>query len=166
MMAMRGQFAFTDPEATRQKCQEYFDSLARTRLVEVYDPEAQSKVWKEMPDGYRIPGIAGLSAFLGIDRRSFLGWCKRADSEDETIAAISHVLRAAKVQIEAAQEEALFDRDTHRGAAFSLAVNYDWGKEEEKRPDEAFQRQIIPPVADGVGLAIPKWKPEGDDDDG
>lgn len=168
-MADPFKFALSTPEEAEAKCQAYFDSLARTRHVEVWDPQAGNdqggkgaKVWKEVPADPRIPGMAGLAVALGMDRKSLINWMKRANAEDPNIAAIAHVLTRAKAQIEAEQELALFDKDTHRGAAFSLQVNYKWGEPEEKAPDEAFQRQILPPIPDGAGLAIPKWEPEGD----
>jgi hypothetical protein len=166
-MAEPFKFALASPEEAQAKCQAYFDSLARTRWVETWDPQADNgnggkgaKVWKEVPDDPRIPGMAGLAVALGMDRKSLINWMKRATSDDPNIAAIAHVLTRAKAQIEAAQELALFDKDMHRGAVFSLQVNYRWGEDDEKRPDEAFQRQILPPAADGAGLAIPKWEPE------
>lgn len=163
-MADPFKFSLTSPEEARAKCQAYFDSLARTEWVEVYDPDVGGKVAKEIPARSKIPGMAGLAVALGVNRRTLITWIGRAaSSDDPNIVAISHVIAQAKAQIEAAQEDALFDREAHRGALFSLQVNYGWGETEEKRPDETFQRQILPPVAGGAGLAVPKWEPEGDE---
>lgn len=153
-------FALTSPEEARQKCQAYFDSLARTKWVEVYDPQAEGKVWKEVPDDPKIPGLAGLAVALGVNRFTLLNWLKRANHADENVRAIAHVIAQAKAQIEAAQEAALFDKEAHRGAAFSLAVNYNWGAAEPPGAGEPFQRNIIPPAAEEELKAIPKWEPE------
>ncbi len=166
-MADPFKFALSSPEETREKCQAYFDSLARTKWVETYDPEAPNAdgspgrmVWKEVPDDPRIPGLAGLAVFLGMDRRSLINWLRRGDSEDPNLRAISHVLRAAKAQIEAAQEAALFNKEAHRGAAFSLTVNYGWGQPGNDEDAKPFERNIIPPAAAEDLKAIPKWEPE------
>ena len=163
-MADPFKFALTSPEEAEAKCQAYFDSLARTRMVKTWDADAEQEVWKEVPDDPKIPGLAGLAVFLGMDRKSLLNWLKRGGSDDPNIAAIAHVLARAKAQVEAMQEEALFDKDTHRGAMFSLQVNYGWGSDERATPDE-FERTVLPPLADGKGLAIPKWQPEGSADE-
>lgn len=160
-------FALQSPEETRERCQKYFDSLARTKWVEVYDPSILNadgtkgaKVYKEVPDDPRIPGVAGLAVALGVNRFTLLNWLKRADAEDENIRAIAHVIAQAKAQIEAAQEAALFDKEAHRGAAFSLAVNYKWGAADTPGSGQPFQRNIIPPAAEEELKAIPKWEPE------
>jgi hypothetical protein len=164
-MAERFKFAIKTPEEAVEKCQAYFDSLQQTKWAEVYDPEAGGKVFKEIPDRPKIPGLAGLAVFLGMDRRSLINWLKRDTSEDPTIAHISRVLAQAKAMIEAEQERALFDRETFRGAQFSLHVNYKWGGTEADTVAPEFQRQILPPLSSGENLAIPKWQPEGAGDE-
>lgn len=159
-MAEPFQFALQSPEETREKCQKYFDSLARTKWVEVFDPKAQGKVWQEVPDIPRIPGMAGLAVALGMNRISLLNWLKRGNHEDPNIRAIVHVLAQAKAQIEAEQEAALFDKEAHRGAAFSLAVNYGWGQAGPAEDAKPFERNIIPPASAEELKAIPKWEPE------
>lgn len=161
-MADPFKFAINSPEEAREKCQAYFDSLQRTKYVEVFDPKVEGKVWKEIPDDPRIPGLAGLAVALGVNRFTLLNWLKRADAEDENIRRIAHVIAQAKAQIEAAQEAALFDKEAHRGAAFSLAVNYKWGAAEDPSAGVPFQRNILPPAADDDLKAIPKWEPTDD----
>lgn len=168
-MADPFKFALSSPEEAQAKCQAYFDSLARTRWAKVWDPKAKredgklgAEVWKEIPADTKIPGLAGLAVALGMNRISLLNWLKRGNSDDPNIVAIVHVLARAKAQIEAEQEQALYDKETTRGAMFSLQVNYKWGAEDTVTP-QTFERQVLPPLADGQGLAIPKWQPEESD---
>lgn len=156
-----------DPDEARRLCQAYFDSLAKTKWAEVWDPDVPNEdgslgrlVHKEVPDGYRVPGVAGLAVALGMDRRSLLNWCKRGDDDNPVVVEISQILRAAKSAVEAAQEEALFDRETARGAMFALQSIYRWGVEDQNEAPTEFKREILPPIATGDALAVPKWEPE------
>jgi hypothetical protein len=170
-MADRFQHAFTDPEEVQKQVDEYFESLVIYAHREVYDPDLEGedgkpgcKIYKLVADGERMPGIAGLSYHLGINRRSFINWCSRAldEKQSEEVIAIAHVLIRAKSRIEMYQEQGLFDKERHRGSMFSLAVNYKWNAEEdtERGKGDAFVMNVIPPAVDSAEkLAIPKWEP-------
>jgi len=174
-MATKGTHALTNIADVRQEIDAYFEGLTRYSWQKIWNPQARSEKgelgdWdlKEMPDGEDMPGIAGLSYHLGINRRTFLNWCDRAKDETEPdwVREIARELIRAKSRIEMYQEQGLFDKTRHRGSMFSLSVNYKWrdGEETERGKGEAFVMNIIPPAeVSNETLAIPKWEPTEDE---
>lgn len=165
MMKDHWSVSFSTAEEVIALCEAYFDSLPRYQYLEVYDPDLEEKVWKNVQVGHSTPGLAGLAYALGVHRNTIFNWLKRADDEDEEVRAIVHVLTRAKARIEAMQEAALFDRETNKGAQFSLTVNYGWREnagEGGEGSGGAFIQNILPPAPADQRVAIPKW---GDDDE-
>lgn len=154
-------FKLTDHKVVHDTIEDYFKvELKRMVWGNVYDAGLEKNIFKEYQDGYHMPGIAGVSAHLGIHRRTFLEYCKGGESDNEELVLISHECSRAKMLIEAAQERGLFDRHAHRGSAFSLGVNYGWGADGDTGGSGGkFEMNNIAPVAEAK--AIPKW--EGED---
>lgn len=156
----QGIFALTDHKVVAERIQDYFKTeLKRMVHGEIYDEDLKVKVWKEYQDGFHMPGIAGVAAHIGIHRRTFFDYCKLVDDEDEELRLIAHECSRAKMLIEAAQERGLFDKQAHRGAMFSLGVNYGWGSDKDAGASGGkFEMNNIAPVANAT--AIPKWEGE------
>jgi hypothetical protein len=75
------------------------------------------------------------------------------------------IIARAKGRIAEWWEEALANREASNGAKFALEVNHGYGREDrEGGTGEGFAVQVIPPAEGEQLKAIPKWKPEGDDD--
>lgn len=149
-------FKLTDHKVVHDLIEDYFkNELKRMVFGRIYDEKLEKEVHKQYQDGFHMPGIAGVSAHLNINRRTFLEYCKGGDSEDQEKVLISRECSRAKVLIEAAQERGLFDREAHRGAMFSLNVNYGWGKDEAAGGGGSFEMKNITPSDNAV--AIPKW---------
>lgn len=154
-------FKLTDHKIVRERIEDYFKSeLKRMVFGRIYDDDLGKEVYKQYQDGFHMPGIAGVSAHLGITRRTFLDYCKGGDSEVEEKVLIARELLRAKMLIEAAQERGLFDKEAHRGSMFSLGVNYGWGKDDAGTGGGKFEMKNISPATEA--RAIPKW--EGEDD--
>ena len=165
-MATQGTWALTNPSRVRKRIRDYFEGLKRYEFKEVYEPDLGEKVWTKIEVEPRTPGVAGLAAHLGINRMTYFNYCRRSDEEmaaNPELAEIVRALRQAKTLIEAAQEQALFDKDRHRGAAFSLSVNFRWKDETDGDGGEHFVQKIIPPPAEPEQRAIAKWEPDDEE---
>lgn len=151
-------FILKDHLKVRADIEDYFkNGLKRMVHGEIYDTDLNAKVWKEYQDGFKMPGIAGLSAHIGTSRSTFFEYLKRIGGEDEEINLIGLELLRAKTVIEAAQENGLFDKEAHRGSMFSLRVNFKWDDvTEEAAGGSSFEMKNITPSENAT--AIPKWE--------
>jgi len=76
------------------------------------------------------------------------------------------IIARAKMRIAEFAEEALYVREASNGAKFALEVNHGYGREDrEGGTGDGFHVAVIPPAAGEASKAIPKWQPEGDDDE-
>ena len=116
-MAIRGTRAFTDVEELERRIEDYFDGLWETRRIKrrVKGKGVFVTERVQLP-----PTLSGLASHLDVSRNTLLNYSKR----DEFV----HVIARAKQRIAAYLEQALFRRETARGAMFLLRVNHGYGK--------------------------------------
>lgn len=156
-MATRGTLAFTDPEELEQRIEEYFDSRWSTRTITAKD----GTTWDE--PYMRPPTMAGLALALDTTRQTLLAYSRGDGSRDERFVPI---IARAKMRIAEFAEEALYVREASNGAKFALEVNHGYGREDrEGGTGDGFEVKVIPPAYGEAIKAIPKWQPEGDDDE-
>ena len=156
-MAKRGQLAFTDPEALEERIEEYFQSRTRRRKIYPRDGEPYE-------EDYQVPPtMAGLALALDTTRQTLLAYGKGDEPRDPAFVPI---IARAKMRIAEFAEEALYVREASNGAKFALEVNHGYGREDrEGGTGDGFEVKVIPPAAVEALKAIPKWQPEGDDDE-
>ncbi len=70
------------------------------------------------------PTLSGLAVHLDVSRNTLLNYSKR----DEFV----HVIARAKQRIAAYLEQALFRRETAKGAMFLLRVNHGYGRKDQE----------------------------------
>lgn len=156
-MAKRGHLAFTDPDDLEQRIEEYFQSRTRKRKIYPRDGDPYEEEY-QVP-----PTMAGLALALGTTRQTLLAYGRGDEPRDPAFVPI---VARAKMRIAEFAEEALYVREASNGAKFALEVNHGYGREDrEAGTGEGFAVQVIPPATDEAMKAIPKWKPEGEDDD-
>ncbi len=156
-MAKRGQLAFTDPEELERRIEEYFDSRWSTRTITAKD----GTTWDE--PYMRPPTMAGLALALDTTRQTLLAYSRGDEPRDPAFAPI---IARAKMRIAEFAEEALYVREASNGAKFALEVNHGYGREDrEGGTGDGFEVKVIPPAYGDAIKAIPKWQPEGDDDE-
>ena len=157
MMAKRGQLAFTDPEELEQRIEDYFQSRTRKRKIYPRDGEPYE-------EDYQVPPtMAGLALALGCTRVTLMHYGRGDEPRD---AAFIPIIARAKMRIAEFAEEALYVREASNGAKFALEVNHGYGREDrEGGTGDGFHVAVIPPAAGEASKAIPKWQPEGDDDE-
>ena len=159
-------FALTDVRDVRKRIRGYFDSLSRTEFVRVWNPEIPNGEkmgdWdqKEVPAAPHPAGMAGLAVALGVSRRTIQYWMERTGHQDEGVAAIAFEIVRAMTEIEARQEALIFNRETGRGAEFSLTHNFKWGADGTGGPGTGHQTNILPPPTRDETQAIAKWEPK------
>ena len=157
MMAKRGHLAFTDPEALEERINEYFQSRVRKRKIYPRDGDPYEEEY-QVP-----PTMAGLALALDTTRQTLLAYGRGDEPRDPAFVPI---IARAKMRIAEFAEEALYVREASNGAKFALEVNHGYGREDrEGGTGEGFAVQVIPPAAGEQLKAIPKWQPEGDDDE-
>lgn len=156
-MAERGRLALTDPEELEQRIEEYFQSRWSTRTITAKD----GTTWDE--PYMRPPTMAGLALALDTTRQTLLAYSRGDGSRDERFVPI---IARAKMRIAEFAEEALYVREASNGAKFALEVNHGYGREDrEGGTGDGFEVKVIPPAYGEAIKAIPKWQPEGDDDE-
>lgn len=161
MMADRGKLAFTDPEELEQRIEEYFDSLWKERTFTAKGDDGKPVTWKEPYQ--EPPTMAGLALALGTTRVTLLAYGKGQGTRDDGFIPI---IARAKERIAEFAEKALFTREASNGAQFALRYNHGYGiEDQEDGKGEGLAVQVIPPAAGEQLKAIPKWQPEGDDDE-
>ena len=138
-------------EQMQEMGQAYFDSLM-VMGEEITTDKDGNEIRRPYVIHEKKAGKAGLAAFLGIHRSYLFEYMQMTKAE---LAPIQHVLRAALSTIEAEQEQYLFDRETSRGAEFSLRCNFGWGESGQGRA-QVVEPEIEEP--DDDALAIPKWQ--------
>lgn len=69
----------------------------------------------------RVPGICGLASWLGISRSTLLRYEKDCDDD-----AINDVIVRARVEIEAYNEQLLYNNKTYQGAQFVMKNNFNY----------------------------------------
>jgi len=157
MMAKRGQLAFTDPEELEQRIEEYFQSRVRKRKIYPRDGDPYEEEY-QVP-----PTMAGLALALDTTRQTLLAYSRGDEPRDPAFVPI---IARAKMRIAEFAEEALYVREASNGAKFALEVNHGYGREDrEGGTGDGFEVKVIPPAYGEAIKAIPKWQPEGDDDE-
>lgn len=156
-MAKRGQLAFTDPEELEQRIEEYFQSRVRKRKIYPRDGDPYEEEY-QVP-----PTMAGLALALDTTRQTLLAYSRGDAPRDPAFVPI---IARAKMRIAEFAEEALYVREASNGAKFALEVNHGYGREDrEGGTGDGFEVKVIPPAYGEAIKAIPKWQPEGDDDE-
>lgn len=84
-----------------------------------------STYFKKCQHDRAIPGIAGLSSFLGITRKTLLNYEKDSDREE-----YNEIVERAKTAIEAYNEQILYSKN-NSGAKFVLQNNYNYNAEQK-----------------------------------
>jgi hypothetical protein len=148
-MAERGRLAFSSAEELQAAVDQYFDSCLV--IGEVDEESGDLPAFKIL----RPPTLVGLSAALGINRRTLLRYGDKGE--------LSHVVSRARERVEEFAEMMLYSKEGHRGAAFTLAVNFGWGREDDDGPDDLNGesprvQRILPPRE----LPAPVMFEEGD----
>lgn len=160
-MAKRGHLAFTDPEALEERIEEYFQSRMRKRYFPTGKVDGQ--LVYEAEEYMAPPTMAGLALAMDTTRQTLLAYGKAEEPRDPAFAPI---IARAKLRIAEWWEEALANREASNGAKFALEVNHRYGREDrEGGTGEGFAVQVIPPAAGEQLKAIPKWQPEGGEDE-
>jgi len=161
MMADRGKLALTDPEQVEAQIEAYFLSRMRKRYVPT--GKADGQMIYEEEEYMAPPTMAGLALALGVTRTTILYYSKGEGNRDESLIPI---IARAKGRIAEWWEEALANREASNGAKFALEVNHGYGREDrESGTGDGFEVNVIPPAAGKAIKAIPKWQPEGYDDE-
>lgn len=161
-MAELGKLALTDPDDVEQKIEAYFQSRLRTRFVPTgRDPKTGDMIY-EREEYMAPPTMAGLALALGVTRVTLLFYSKGEGTRDPRLIPI---LARAKMRIAEWWEEALADRGAATGAQFALRVNHNYGLEDQAGGGSGFTQNVIPPASADQIEAVPKWNPEGDDDE-
>lgn len=160
-MAKRGTLAISDLSQLEDAIEAYFDSRMATRMVPV--GKVDGEISYEREEYMKPPTISGLALALGIDRRTFLRYLNGEGTRSEEL---SQALSRARLRAAEWWEEALAVREASNGARFWLETSGEIGNEDEGGgTGEGFAVQVIPPAAGEQLKAIPKWEPEGDDDE-
>lgn len=161
MMAERGKLAFTDPEEVEQIIEEYFQSRMRKRAIPI--GKVDGEMVYEMEEYMAPPTMAGLALALGVTRTTILYYSKGEGRRGDSLIPI---IARAKGRIAEWWEEALANREASNGAKFALEVNHGYGREDrEEGEGQSFEMNVIPPAYGEALKAVPKWEPEGDDDE-
>lgn len=157
MMAMRGHLAFTSADDLERRIDEYFQSRVRRRKIFPRDGDPYEEEYMVPPT------MAGLALALDTSRQTLLAYGKGEAPRDPAFVPI---IARAKLRIAEFAEEALYVRDASNGAKFSLEVNHGYGREDlGDGTGDGFNVVVIAPGGAQEARAIPKWKPEGDDDE-
>lgn len=157
-MAQRFILAFTDPIDLETRIQEYFDGLEvwKEEIVTRIEDGGEVQITRPYLAQVRPPTLAGLARHLGVVRRTLYNYQVRGEADEDD--AIAPVIGRALNRIAEWNEEALYTRDGHRGAAFALEVNYRYGREEGSGTGTPFRQIITPPAPTDQATAIPKWE--------
>ena len=142
-------------EEIEARAAEYFESRIAKRKVYPRDGEPYEE------DYVRPPTFTGLARALDITRMTLWRYVhRREDLPPEVLLALTRACDELGEMV----EEALYNRETHQGARFSLEVNHRHGREDDGAGQGgAFQQTIVAPIVEAdAPLAIPKWS---DDDD-
>lgn len=159
-MAERGTLALTDPDEVRERIDEYFQSRWATRKIKQNLHGKQVEIEEQY---MRPPTMAGLALALDVTRTTLMFYGQGKGARDDKLIPI---IARAKARIAEFAEEALYTREANQGAKFALEVNHGYGREDrEGGTGDGFAVTVIPPAAGEAIKAIPKWKPEGDDDE-
>ncbi len=159
-MAERGTLALTDPDEVQERIEEYFQSRWATRKIKQNLNGKQVEIEEQY---MRPPTMAGLALALDVTRTTLLFYGQGKGARDDRLIPI---IARAKARIAEFAEEALYTREANQGAKFALEVNHGYGREDQGGgAGGGLEVNVIPP-AEGKALeAIPKWQPEGDDDE-
>lgn len=122
---MANNLKYKTPEELAAKIDAYFESCKGTKLLDEDGIPVLSK-W-----GYPVyeiepkqPTTCGMAYYLGFSSvQSLFDYKGRP--------AYRKVMERARLRLQAATEERLFDRDGARGAEFSLRNNFGWKKDPE-----------------------------------
>ena len=85
------QFKIQDHKKLEVQIKDYFKSLEVLAQVKVFSKDGKSHTYEMQVVDVKMPGIAGLSVFLGINRQTFIQYIKVRDNEGPDQAHIRHV---------------------------------------------------------------------------
>jgi hypothetical protein len=137
-----------------ERAQEYFESRIGTRKIFPKNGEPYEEEY------VKPPTFTGLARAFDISRHTLWRALHRRDDLPEDLHL---ALARACDELAEMVEEALYNRETHNGARFSLEVNHRHGREDEGSGEAGgFMQTIMPPGGSHEPIAIPKW---GDDDE-
>lgn len=154
VMATRGTAVFKSVDDLERRISEYFKGLEYEKTeTATHNGQEISYTTKSM----RPPTTTGLALALDVSRRTLFNYSKK----DE----FSPVLARAKNRIAGWNEEALYNRETYRGARFNLVANFGYGKEEalDVGGTSTFFRTVYVEPSPDPDRPIPKWEPRGKD---
>lgn len=103
------------------------------------EEEMQAKVdeyFEEVQEEGKMPSFCGLALYLGYNSESGLRRYvedNRAETSDK--AGLVRIISRAREQIKEANIQALYTRDTTRGAQFVLQNGFGWSEKQEIRHD-------------------------------
>ena len=160
-MAGYGTPMWQDVEAVEEAIEDYFRSLWKTRQMRAKGADGKMVEWEEE---YQLPPtMAGLALALGVNRTTLLHYGKGKGTRDNRFIP---VLERAKSRVAEFAETALYTREGSSGAQFALRVNHDYGADDDSgETGDGFQMNVIPPASGALIEAIPKWEPEGEEDE-
>lgn len=133
---------FTDPEALREKINDYFDGLPKR-------DENGEEIW------VRPPTLAGLAGHLGVTRRTLTNYISDYESGagkrgKGKAAECGQLLTQAKSQIETFLEEELVTRSKTTGIQFALMNGYGWGQKQTVDVQGSMQTEVKAEVSTPV----------------
>lgn len=82
-----------------------------------------------------MPTVTGLALHLGTNRQTLINYAAKEDYKD--------IILMAKAKIEAATEQGLYNKETFKGAQFSLSNNFDWAEKRDVKNDGTITVQSI-----------------------
>ena len=114
----------------------YFEECVGSLLTDKNGQPVFDKAGRPILIGARPPTMTGLAAALGFrTRKSLCDYKRKGDFEQ--------VILTARLRIENYAEIRLFDTDGVRGAMFTLAVNFGWGKKIEGKHRTSSRRIVL-----------------------
>ena len=133
---------YPTPEELQAAVDRYFDSCKGEPVFDETGAPVMLRPGVQKTIGKRPPTMAGLSLSLGFkDRRQFTYQKNRG-------AEFADVVALARLRVEMAVEERLFDAQGYSGAAFMLRTFFGWGKEDQANSPAA-ARVVIEVSTDG-----------------
>ena len=114
--------------------------MARTGRPNNYSAEElEAKVehyFSEIEDARKMPSFCGLALYLGYNSESALRrYVEDNSAETSDKPELVRIISRARERIKEANIQALYDRDSSRGAQFVLQNGFGWAQKQEIRHD-------------------------------
>lgn len=119
---------YETPEQLQAAVDEYFKQCEGIPLFDKYGYPVMKRSGRQIRKGETPPTLAGLSFFLGFKNR------KQFTRQKNRSAAFRDVVSLARLRVECFWEEALYDHDSYRGAAFMLSLCFGWRHKSAPQP--------------------------------